>query len=63
MIEMGGTTRDGGDVKVPSKWDTWEIIKRRVANVDVRNWDIRDLWREKDTWGVVEPNRIGRQGE
>lgn len=41
----------------PSLADTWETLKMRVNKVNVRNWDVRELWRRKDAWGVVEPNQ------
>jgi len=52
-------TREG--VHVPTHSDTWELLKKRIRNVDVRKWDLRNLWRERDSWGVVEPSQLGRR--
>lgn len=53
------STREG--VQVPTHSDTFELLKRRIRNVDVRKWDLRNLWRERDSWGVIEPSQLGRR--
>jgi hypothetical protein len=69
MIERGDVSRQGtvgergSSVVVPTSKDTWELLKRRVWNIDVRKWDLRNIWRQRDSWGVVEPGQLGRRKE